>query len=384
MKVAIICSNLFNTGEKSKKGTDIFNYILANSLAIAKKDKDVFTFFASGESSLPFRIESIDHLPSSSDPKIISNGKHIMFELALISKAFSMQDDFDLYHLNIGDGDLAMPFACFVKKPLIVTLHNIIDEDHTRKYFSMFKDLDNVFFVSASDYQRKLLPMLKYAGTVHHGIDTAQFDFSPDGGEHIMWAGRLIPGKGPDIVIRLAEKLKRRARLFGIIKSGYEGWFNENVKERSGAEAGGGLISLYLDRERSDLIRYYKESRLFLLPTCLEEAFGFVYAESMSCGTPVVTYARGAAPEVVADGLTGFLVNPSENDIRGDWIIKKTGFDGLCEAVEKIFSMGRKEYMAMRKECRRRAVENFSDATMAGKYLEIYKKFAKKKHEDIY
>ena len=93
----------------------------------------------------------------------------------------------------------------------------------------------------------------------------------------------------------------------------------------------------------------------------------------MACGTPVVAYARGSVPEIVKDGETGFLVNPSEADIRGDWVIKKTGIDGLCEAIEKIYSMSEKEYQKMRLNCRSLVEKSFSASRMAEKYLKIYR-----------
>lgn len=69
----------------------------------------------------------------------------------------------------------------------------------------------------------------------------------------------------------------------------------------------------------------------------------------MACGVPVVAYARGSIPEIIKDGETGFLVNPSDNDIRGEFLIKKTGIQGLKETVEKIYSMSEDEYITMRK-----------------------------------
>ncbi len=379
MNIAILCSNLFNVDEKNKTGTGIFNHILIQELSKMERDDLDITVFASGESSLPAKIESIDHEPSSADPKILQHNKHIMFELALLSKAFSQQDVFDVYHVNIGDGDLVMPFVPFVKKPIVITLHNVFNEDFTRKYFSFFKDNKNVFFVSLSNYQRKMLPMLQYVDNVYNGIDTKQFDFNPNGGEDMMWAGRFIPEKGADTSLRMARETKHKIKLFGIIKHGYEDWYRHSVEQPAKDPENQQFVSLFTNLDRHQLIPHLQNSKLFLLPTLFEEAGPLVYAESMACGTPVVTFARGAAPEVIRDGITGFLVNPSDDDIRGDWVIKKTGFAGLCEAVERIYAMQDDEYVRMRLACRKRAVENFSAEKMAEKYMEAYKKVILKK-----
>ena len=375
MNVAILCTNLFNIDEKNKTGSGIFNYILINQLAgMGKKDLDI-TVFASGESSsLPVKVVSVDHKPSSADPKIIHNNKHIIFELALLSRAFSRQDKFDVYHVNIGDGDLIMPFAAFVTKPIVITLHNVVNEEFTRKYFSFFKKNKNVFFVSTSNYQRKMLPMLRYIDTIYHGIDTEQFNFNSSGGDDIMWAGRFIPEKGPDVAFRLAKETRHKIRLLGIIKNGYEDWFRHSIERHAKYPENSSFASLHVNLERNQLIPHFQNSKLFLFPTLFEEAFGLVFAESMACGTPVVTFARGAVPEIMRDGVTGFLVNPSDDDIRGDWVIKKTGFAGLCEAVEKVYSMPAVEYARMRKACRKHAVRNFSAEQMAEKYVEAYDK----------
>ncbi len=375
MNVALICTNLFNIDEKNKTGSGIFDYTLINHLAGMKSSGLDITVFASGESSsLPAKVVSIDRKPSSADPQMLKNNKHIMFELALLAKAFSEEHKFDVYHVNIGDGDLAMPFAAFVSKPIVITLHNIIDDAFTRNYFSFFKDTRNVYFVSISNYQRKMLPMLQYIDTIYHGIDTKQFGFNPNGGEDIMWAGRFIPEKGPNIAFRLAKETEHKIKLFGIIKHGHEDWFQYSVEQPAKNPEDQPFVSLYIDFERHQLIPHFQNSKLFLLPTSFEEAFGLVFAESMACGTPVVTFARGAAPEVIRDGVTGFLVNPSDDDIRGDWVIKKTGFAGLREAVEKIYFMPAEEYARMRKACRERAVNNFSAEQMTKKYIEVYKK----------
>ena len=92
----------------------------------------------------------------------------------------------------------------------------------------------------------------------------------------------------------------------------------------------------------------------------------------MACGTPVITFARGSAPEIIKDGKTGFLVNPSDDDIRGNWLTRKAGFAGLCEAVEKIYSMEDEEYERLRELARMHAATHFSAENMAKKYLAVY------------
>lgn len=359
--------------ENNKTGSGIFNFIFLNNLAKFENKNDFYTVFSSGASNLPFKIESIDYYPSSNNPAIIRNGKHIMFELALISEAFKKQEEFDLFHVNIGDGDLVLPFSEFVKRPILITLHNIINEDFTRKYFSLFEN-KNLFFVSVSNFQRKMLPLLNYIDNIYHGINLEQYNFDAKGGENIMWAGRYIPEKGPQLVIELAKKTGYKTKLFGVMKNGYENWYENNIKNIAESENCNLLVSLHANYSREQLINFYQTSKVFILPTFFEEAFGLVYVESMACGTPVITFARGAAPEIIKDGITGFLVNPSDDDIRGEWIIKKTGVDGLQEAIEKIYKMNKNVYEQMRQKCREHAEENFSAKKMTERYVQAYRK----------
>ena len=374
MKVAIICSNLYDLSEKTIKGTEIFIYDLIKNLnKYGKRDGLEYTVFCSGSSHLPFRIESLDRLPSSSDPQIIANGKHIIFELALISKAFAEQTEYDLFHVNIGDGDIVMPFTPFVNRPVLITLHHIYNADYTRKYFSFFRSQNNVYFVSISDAQRRILPGLNYAATIHHGIDLQEYAFNPLGGKRIIWAGRMIPEKGPDIAIEVAEKTGQEALLFGIVKKEHEQWIERQLLARVFPQKADSRTRIEFNQPRSSLIPFIQDSRLFLFPISAEEAFGLVLIEALASGTPVVAYARGAVPEIVQDGITGFLVNPSDEDVRGDWIIRKSGPAGLCEAVERITGMPEDQYQQMRRACRAAVEEHFSIQRMIADYENLYK-----------
>lgn len=371
MKIAIVCSNFVSITENVKKGTEIFDYILIDNLVKNDKSLDI-TAFVSGDSDLPVKIESIDRRSAISDESIIKKDKHIIFELALISKAFSMQDKFDLYHINIGDGDIALPFAPFTKKPVLITLHYTQDAAYINKYFSLFKKVHNVFFVSISNTQRSFFPDLNYAGTIYHGIETERFEFMEAGGESIMWAGRGVPGKGLGTVLEIFKKIKRKIKLFPLKKKEYAGWLNKEITKLKQLIPPQDIF-IEFDKNRFELVNEYQSSKLFLFPIHWEEPFGLVLIESMACGTPVVAFARGAVPEIIKDGETGFIINPSDSDIRGDWIIKKTGVEGLCEAIDKIYSMPEDGYQEMRRNCRALVEKSFSANRMASEYSKIYK-----------
>lgn len=373
MRIAVLCSNYFNIKKETANGTAIFAYSFISKLAQrAESEGLTITAFASGKSELPVPIVHIADDPSSADPALIASGKNVLYEQTLLAKAFAMQDSFDLYHVNIGDGDIAMPFAPFVKRPILVTLHHILDTDYMRKYFSLHAHQPNVFFISASNAQRRLLPDLPYLATIYHGVDPDQFTFNERGGESLMWAGRAIPEKGVDLALEAAQATGHDIRLFGIPRVEYEKWFEEHVvKKIDSVPTSRATVQLGFGRHQ--LIEHFQASKAFVHPTLAEESFGLVLIEAMSCGTPVIAFARGSIPEVVADGETGFIVNVSDDDVRGDWIVKKTGLEGLQEAIERLYAMPSAEYERMRHACRERVMRKFTIDRMVQEYIQAYR-----------
>lgn len=377
MRIAIVCSNYFNIRKETANGTAIFDYSFITELVKhAESENLTITAFASGNSKLPVKTISIDDNPSSANGDLIVSGKNVLYEQALLSKAFSMQDQFDIYHINIGDGDITLPFSPFVKKPILITIHHTLNADYMRRYFSLFRKTQNVFFISASNAQRKILPDLNYLATIYHGVDPGIFSFNKKGGESIIWAGRAIPEKGIDIVVEIAEKVKHEAKLFGILRKEHQAWLQKTVFDKINESNISERISFETGYDRFQLVKHFQTSKVFLFPVSYEESFGLVLIEAMSCGTPVVAFARGSIPEIIKDGETGFIINPSETDIRGDWIIKKNGIEGLCEAIERIYSMPEKEYQKMRQACRSLVEKSFSANRMVKEYLKAYKKLS--------
>ncbi len=373
IRLGIINSNYVTISRGTKKGTEIFSYILIRQLSRQAKRYNLhMTAFASGDSELPVKLVSVNHKSSMKDADI-GERHHKTYELALLSKAFSMQQEFDIYHVNIGNGDSVLPFAPFVNKPILVTMHgSFLEENYNKKYLALFNNLKNVYFVSLSSAQRLPLPHLNYTSTIPHGIDTKRnWKFNAIGGTHMVWAGRAIKEKGINELPIIAKKAKRTLNVFPMVKQESPKWIKDLVEHRRRPMA---FFTVNEPVNRHELGEKYQKSKVLLFPIQWEEPFGFVLIESMASGTPVIAYARGSVPEIIEDGVTGFIINPSPNEKKGDYIIKKTGIDGFVEAIERIYAMPDDAYHAMRRACRQKVEASFTVQNMIKRYIETYKK----------
>lgn len=251
--------------------------------------------------------------------------------------------------------------------PLIVIGHFPVTKNYVR-VFKYFKLPPNVYYVFPSKFQYDAASWISKNNkfVAPHGIDLSMIRFSDnDQKTDIVWVGRIDPGmpKGLIETLQVSSKIQIPLQIFGHIED--KDYFDKEIKPL--------FTSITCFNEGShDKNTIFRNSKLFLFPIQWEEAFGLVMVESMASGTPVVAFARGSVPEVVKDGETGFIVNSSPDDIRGDWIVKKTGVEGLCEAVEKIYSMPFAEYRAMRRACRQHVEQNFTVEKMVDNYERVY------------
>ena len=143
MKIALIASNVVKIANTTKKGSEIFDYILATNLKkVARKQGVNLTVFASGNSKTPTKIQSVNFYSSTED-RHIGMENHKIFELALVAKAVSMQKKFDLLHLSIGNGELILPFLPYLKRPVLITMHGSLYEKSVQKYMTIFPKMSS-------------------------------------------------------------------------------------------------------------------------------------------------------------------------------------------------------------------------------------------------
>jgi|GEM_PF-153323 len=298
------------------------------------------------------------------------------FEVDLYLKLLEaiQSERFDVVHFHATPVFMGLPFGKRTGLPNVFTLHGGSTPLELR-VTERFNEPNN-YFISISDHQRKEFPRLPFFRTIYHGLPLENFAFEPKGGDGMVFCGRLIRAKGVLEAVQVAKRLGRRLLVSGDIRGSQKNYFDEEVMPEIKTSAG--LVKFVGLIERLKISQFYRRGKLFLFPLQWEEPFGLILIESMASGTPVVAFARGAVPEVIKDGQTGFLVNPSKADIRGNWQIKKTGLEGIMEAVERIYHLPEEEYLQMRRACREHVEKNFSIEKMVERYEEVFKEVSKR------
>lgn len=281
------------------------------------------------------------------------------------------QESFDIVHIHANSPLLELVAAMHITAPLVFTLHDIpVNRELENRVLKLF-NMKNPIFISISDYQRKSFPAFSFTQTIYHGLDMKKFLFDPHGGNNLIFAGRLKKIKGIAEAIQVALRTNKKLAITGTKSYPDIAFYNSQIVPV--LEANKELLHFSGSIDRTNIEEFYQKGKTILIPILWEEPFGLTMIEAMACGTPVIAFARGSVPELIKDGVTGFIVNPSDKDIRGNFIIKKTGIDGLCEAVNRIYSLSAQEYGQMRENCRKHIEEHFTLDRMVDQYEEVYK-----------
>lgn len=291
-------------------------------------------------------------------------------ELHLLLLENLAKNSYDLVHFHTAPVIFSLAFSRRITTPKVFTFHNQFSQPYDKIFDTYAKDNNN-YFVSISFAQRKSININNYAGNIYHGIDIKFFhNNSVKNNNYIFFCGRFHPEKGLDLAISVAKNLNKKLIFTGQESFSGSVYYDSQIKPF--------IDNLQIIKKdlntQEELVKLYSEAKLFLLPIQYEEPFGLVLIETMATGTPVVAFAKGSVPEVIKDGQTGFIVNPSDSDIRGNWIIKKTGIEGLCEAVEQIYAMPENQYRQMRQNCRKHVEEHFTVERMVDEYEKVYQK----------
>jgi len=269
--------------------------------------------------------------------------------------------NFDLIHNHCYPEFFPLPFLEKVRKPVLTTIHAQMTKELDEALF-LFNKNRNFFFVSISRAARKMAKKTRILKVIYNGVDTNLYKFSKEKSDYLLWIGRLskardkkgkfLDPKGVRWAIKLARETNSKLILSGNVED--RNFFEKEVRPHLSEKIRWvGKISPEQPLTKRGVVKLMQRAKAFLMTVNWQEPFGLVTAEAQSCGTPVIGFKRGAVPELVVDGKTGFIVNPKE------------GVEGLKKALKKIDKI-------KPSDCRKNIEEKFSLGKMVENYENVY------------
>jgi len=292
------------------------------------------TLFATGNSHFEGHLASVVPVGLNEDSAL--NGE--IFAALHVAELFRRAGEFDLIHNNFDWKPLTYALAT-TSPPMLTTVHGFSTPQILAAYYAA---ADRSFYTSISDADRD--PGLEYVATTYNGIDPSEFTFSDRPGEYLCFLGRFHPEKGTHLAIEIAKRAGVRLKIAAIPQD--EAYFRECVAPH----IDGDRVQFLGAVERAARNELLGNALALVHMTTRPERFGLTMIEAMACGTPVLGARMGSIPEIVVDGVTGFLC------------------DDVDDAVAKVPQLARLE----RHACRAHVAAEFSIDAMIDRYLAAY------------
>jgi glycosyltransferase involved in cell wall biosynthesis len=305
--------------------------------------------FASGDSSTratlkPVWPRSLRLGPRHSDP--------MAAQTALLEAVAREAHDFDIIHAHTDW--LHLPSLSRLGVPFVTTLHGRLD---LMGLPDVVRSFPKAPFVSISHSQRGPLPNAPWCGTVYHGVPRDLFRPAFKAGSYLALLGRLSAKKGPEAAIRIARAAGMPLKIAAKIPRSETKYFKNNLEPF----IDGKFIQMVGEVNDAEKAQFLGDAAALLFPIDWPEPFGLVMIEAMACGTPVIAYPSGSVPEIVDEGVTGFVV------------------DGESQAVEAIKRVGEIDRCGVRGHFERR----FTAQRMAKDYLSHYQQLTASSQERV-
>jgi glycosyltransferase involved in cell wall biosynthesis len=296
------------------------------------------TLFASGDSVTSATLAPMRREALRLDPTVVD---WIASYMRMIELIYRRADEFDILHFHID----YFPLALFSRQrtPFLTTIHGRLDIAEFKEVYELYPDAP---FVSISNSQRKPIPRMNWTRTVLHGIPAKLLTPQPVAQSYLAFLGRISPEKGIDKAIRIAARAGMKLKIAAKVDNADKKYFEAEIQPLLSQ----GHVEFIGEIDDSQKPAFLSGAHALLFPIDWPEPFGLVMIESMACGTPVIAFNRGSVPEVMDDGLTGFIVNSED------------------EAVAAIDRLGELDRTMVRRQFDRR----FTARRMAQDYLDLY------------
>jgi glycosyltransferase involved in cell wall biosynthesis len=261
----------------------------------------------------------------------------------MLDQVFDEAASFDILHFHIGY--LHFPLARRSGAAQVSTLHGRLDISDLIPLYKRFREMP---LVSISNDQRSYLAWANWQGTVHHGLPLDLYACQETRGDYLAFLGRISPEKRLDRAIEIATRTGMKLKVAAKVDAADREYFQEVIEPLLDNP----LVECIGEISDPDKQEFLGAAYALLFPIDWPEPFGLVLIEAMACGTPVVGFARGSVPELIEEGVTGFVV------------------DSVDEAVAALAKVQKLD----RKRCRQTFEKRFSVTRMTEDYLEIYRR----------
>jgi glycosyltransferase involved in cell wall biosynthesis len=338
MKIAQIAPLAESVPPRRYGGTERIVSYLTEELVCRGHD---VTLFASGDSTtsatlVPCCADALRLDPTVPDP--------VPYQVLQLEKVRQRAEDFDVlhFHTDLTHFPLVRDFA----DRTVTTLHGRLDSPSLLPFYHEFRDIP---LVSISKAQRRPMPDVTWVGNVSHGLPRHLLPFQPfSRGDYLAFLGRISPEKRPDWAIEIARQTGMTLKIAAKVDRADQAYWERTIRPMIEASPQVEFVGEINERQKA---HFLGNARALLFPIDWPEPFGLVMIEAMSCGTPVIAFRSGAVPEVIEDGVSGFMVQSIEQAVQ---------------AVRRIGDLNR---LVVRRAFERR----FTVETMARAYLGIYR-----------
>jgi glycosyltransferase involved in cell wall biosynthesis len=320
-------------------GTELFCWELAEELSARGHEVTLFTTGDSVTSCEKRHLYAVPEWP----PSPYDDLSHIAWSMGEV-----VRGDFDVVHVN---SPFALPFARFVEVPFVYTLHHHREEAMSRLYAAN----QRAAFVAISRRQLELEVPLTDATVIHHGLDADRYPPSDRDEGYLLHLGRYSAQKGTATAIDVATRARMPLKLAGRTHPEDASYVAAEVAPRLSRPN----VEEVGEAAHAKKLALLRGARAMLLPLAWEEPFGLVAVEAMLAGTPVIGFARGSFPEIIEEGVTGFLAPPGDVEALAALATRLEGFD--------------------RRACARRARERFTTQVMTDAYERVYARVASRR-----
>lgn len=298
------------------------------------------TLFASGDSETNATLTPVCENSLRQDPSCTD---HIAYHILQLKMVKDRVHEFDIIHFHTDY--LHFPVSEHFTTPYVTTLHGRLNMSELTRIYDAF---DEQPVISISYHQRLPLPQACWVGNVYHGLPKSTLKFGNGKGGYVAFIGRISPEKRVDRAIEIAIATNKKIKIAAKVDKVDQEYFDKEIKpllQHPLVE----FIGEINEAEKSDFLG---QAECLLFPIDWPEPFGLAMIEAMACGTPVIAFRNGSVPEVLRDGISGYIVN------------------SIPEAVDAMQLIAQLPRKAVRKEFE----NSFSAERMAKDYVKIYQK----------